>query len=205
MNDPVSRDAVFTAILPYIFAGSFARTPYFNVNWMQEQQFKYKLKISPHPYYHHVVKTALVCKGAIEKFREHIKAQIWHDSAYAWNVALCIAMNNCNFQTWEGWVPHFNTSRFSLYLHDTFFGGTTLTYRPSDTDGVYELVARYGIAENDAEEQTTYVATMPSGLAISTCFRTDEQLHEIDIWYNREREALGAFLAARHLMHGIVV
>jgi hypothetical protein len=191
------KGAIFTAILPYIFEGPFARKPYFDVNWKEEQRFKYKLQIKTHPYYHHVLKTALVCKGAMEKFREHIKVQIWRDTEYAWNMALYIAKNNCNFQTWEDWVPHFNTSRFSLYLHDTFFSGTTLTYRPSDTDGVYELVARYGIAENDAE-QTTYVATMPSGLAISTCFRTNAQLHEIDLWYNLHRKALGAFLAAEH-------
>jgi hypothetical protein len=194
------KEVHFTAILPYIFAGPFAGTPYFNVDWKQEQQFKYKLKISPHP---HFVKTALVCKGTMEKFREHIKVQIWRDTEYAWNMALYIAMNNCNFQTWEDWVPHFNTSRFSLYLHDTFFGGTTLTCRPSDTAGVYELVDRYGIAEDGAAEQVTYVATIPSGL--TTSFRTAEQLHEIDVWYNRERKALGAFLAAQHHMHAVVV
>jgi hypothetical protein len=193
------KKATFTAILPSIFTGPFFHTPHFNVNWQEDQErFKYKLKITPHL---HLVKTALVCKGANQKFREHIRAHMWEDNKYAWNMAMHMAINNCNFLTWEDWVPHFNTSRFSLYLHDTFFGGTTLTCRPSGTAGVYELVARYGIAEDGAGEQDTYVATMPSGLAIYTCFRTDEQLREIGVWYNRERKALGAFLAAQHHMH----
>ena len=191
----------FTDILPYIFTGPFFHTPHFNVNWQEDQQrFKYKLKISPH---RHLVKTALVCKGANEKFRQHILEHMWDDNEYAWNMAMHIAINLCNFETWDDWVPHFNTSRFSLYLHDTFFGGTTLTCRPSDTAGVYELVARYGIAEDGADEQATYVATIPSGL--TTYFRTAEQLVEIDAWYNRERKALGAFLAAQHHMHAVVV
>ncbi len=187
------KGAIFTAILPYIFEGPFARKPYFDGNWKEEQRFNYKLQIKPYPYYHHVLKTALVCKGAVKKFHE----QIWKDTVYAWNMALYIAAENCNFETWEDWKPVFNKSHFRLYLHNTFLGGTTLTYRPSDTDGVYELVARYGIAENDAE-QTTYVATMPSGLAKATCFRTNAQLHEIHLWYNLHREALSAFLAAEH-------
>ena len=191
----------FTDILPYIFTGPFFHIPHFNVNWQEDQQrFKYKLKISPH---RHLVKTALVCKGANEKFLQHIKEHMWEDNKYAWNMAMHIAINLCNFDTSDDWVPHFNTSRFSLYLHDTFFGGTTLTCRPSDTTGVYELVARYGIAEDGAEEQATYVATIPSGL--TTYFRTSEQLVEIDAWYKRERKALGAFLAAQHRIHTDVV
>jgi hypothetical protein len=54
-----------------------------------------------------------------------------------------------------------------------------------------------------AEEQATYVATIPSGL--TTYFRTSEQLVEIDAWYKRERKALGAFLAAQHRIHKDVV
>ena len=60
----------FTVILSYIFTGPFFHIPHFNVNWQEDQQrFKYKLKISPH---RHLVKTALVCKGANKKFFELI-------------------------------------------------------------------------------------------------------------------------------------
>ena len=206
MNDSVSRDAVFTVIFPHVFEGPICRSPFFCVPWKKDEGvLNYTLKLTP---YRHLVKAALVCKRAHQEFHEHIQAQVWHDNRFAWNEAMHITINLCNFETYDGVLPHMNTSRFSLYLHDTFFGGTTMTCRPSDTAGVYELVARYGIADEQdaphgAEEQATYVATIPSGL--TTYFRTSEQLVEIDAWYKRERKALGAFLATQHHMHAIVV
>jgi hypothetical protein len=202
------KKVVFEDILPHIFTGPISRPPLFCVPWKKEEGvLNYNLKLSP---YRHLVKIAIVCKSANENFREHIKTQIWHDNCYAWNEAMHIAMTWCSFDTYEDWAPHFKTTRFSLYLHDTFFGGTTMTCRPSDTAGVYELVVRYGIVDkkdvpDGAEEPAVYVATIPSGLLIGDYFRTSEQHMEIDSWYRRERTAIGKFLATQHHMHAVVV
>ena len=87
------------------------------------------------------------------------------------------------------------TTRFSLCLHDTLFVDTTMTCRLTDTPGVYELVAQYGVGDRcTGLVNAAFVRTIPSGLYVWRELCTAEQHVERSLWVHREGEALLALL-----------
>jgi hypothetical protein len=142
---------------------------------------------------------ALVNKETRAHVRKLIEKKIWDEHENVFVDAFYNTVQECGFTTWNGKLEaNLHTWKFSVRLFDTFYAGTTITSRLTDTPDVRELVAHYGVEDTDATT-ATFLTTVPAVQYLSDWRIKDIELYaEKQQWVRQNSHALRVFLAEQH-------
>jgi len=171
------------------------------VEWKEDKKVRNHstLTVKPYP---DLVKAALINKSTYAQFRKFVEMKIWDVEDSVFYGAFSSAVYDAGLTMWNGEIEaRLQTWTFSLCLHDTHYAGTTISCRQTDTPGVLEFVAHYGVGDTAATE-AMFVATVPPVMYIWDRKCKLEQFTEKLLWKRDTGLALHAWLAAQHQERG---